>query len=429
MTRASEEKTLLLHSLYRDLLLRLGKEIGEPYCLQFDERGYDQNCRSFQEDEAIPKIAERVTDAQLVSFFAQPEIRARACKLVFRGKYYTLKAGQLSLQTEWVSIRAGLSALTHKHGGNLQAVLGACYKICVERAEQCDNYLKVQLLAKSLGANKGWRNALTDLELEGIVARNKGDISVPLELAPLIREFLDELAGETEHLNQVEEEEEIKIPEDLFDVVVGHDEVKKLFRMSLSAERPVHILLVGPPATAKSVFLSELERLPRSRYALGGTSSRAGVVDFMIENRPRYLLIDELDKMDMRDYSALLSLMESGKISRLKKGMIEEIQVKTWVFAAANREDNLPSELKSRFLRRYLSAYSEEDFEKVVRAVLVKRERVNQEIANIIANKLPKYTKDVRDAVKIARLYGKGQYMGVEELIHLVFGHTSQNPD
>jgi len=45
---------------YPDLVLKLGKEIQEPFCLQFDDRGYDQkNYRYFNRGETIPKIAEQ----------------------------------------------------------------------------------------------------------------------------------------------------------------------------------------------------------------------------------------------------------------------------------------------------------------------------------------------------------------------------------
>ena len=227
-----------------------------------------------------------------------------------------------------------------------------------------------------------------------------------------------------ETVREVEEDRGVEIPADLFDVVVGHDDLKRLFFASLRAEKPVHFLLVGPPATAKSIFLLELERLPRSRYALGGTSSRAGIVDFIIKHRPRYLLIDELEKMNMNDYSALLSLMETGEVTRLKKGMTDEIKVKTWVFAAVNRDDKLPRELKSRFLPYYLREYSEQEFKKVARAVLMKRERMDEEIAANIADKVAAYSKDVRDAVKVARLYhSKDQHMSIDELVKLALSY------
>lgn len=222
---------------------------------------------------------------------------------------------------------------------------------------------------------------------------------------------------------------DVEIPADLFDVVVGHDDLKKLFFRSLLAEKPVHILLVGPPATAKSVFLAELERLPGSRYALGGTSTRAGIVDFLLKVRPRYLLVDELDKMNMNDYSALLSLMETGEVTRLKKGMTEAIRIKTWVFAAVNRDDKLPAELMSRFSPCYVREYGEQEFKEVARNVLVKREQMEDHIAANIADQVANHSKDVRDAVRVARLYsGKRPDMTVEELVRLVFRFRRRRP-
>ena len=227
-----------------------------------------------------------------------------------------------------------------------------------------------------------------------------------------------------EHTAESEPDIDVDIPEDLFDVVVGHDGLKKVFLSSLRAEKPVHILLVGPPATAKSVFLSELEHLPGSRYALGGTSSRAGIVDFMLKHRPRYLLIDELDKMNMSDYSALLSLMETGQVTRLKKRMNDAIRIKVWVFAAVNRDDKLPTELKSRFFSCYVREYGEQEFIKVARNVLVKREHVTEEAAGSIADRVAKYSRDVRDAIRIARLYSsKGQKMSIDDLVRLAFSY------
>jgi len=42
-------------------------------------------------------------------------------------------------------------------------------------------------------------------------------------------------------------------------------------------------------------------------------------------------VIDELDKMQREDFSVLLSLMQSGVVARLKKGMREVEQMVTWV--------------------------------------------------------------------------------------------------
>ena len=42
----------------------------------------------------------------------------------------------------------------------------------------------------------------------------------------------------------------------LFDDVIGYEDVKDVFERAVKAERPVHLLLCGPPASAKSLFMS-----------------------------------------------------------------------------------------------------------------------------------------------------------------------------
>ena len=47
--------------------------------------------------------------------------------------------------------------------------------------------------------------------------------------------------------------------------IIGFKDVKNLFYMAINAEKPVHFLLVGPPASGKSLFMSCLaSRLDRS---------------------------------------------------------------------------------------------------------------------------------------------------------------------
>jgi len=65
--------------------------------------------------------------------------------------------------------------------------------------------------------------------------------------------------------DEKQEVEKADIPDDLFAHVVGHDEVKHWVSKSLASPRPVHILLAGPPATAKSMFLQALGSLPGSQ--------------------------------------------------------------------------------------------------------------------------------------------------------------------
>ena len=54
--------------------------------------------------------------------------------------------------------------------------------------------------------------------------------------------------------------------------------------------------------------------------------------------------------MKGEDISILLSLMQSGVVARLKKGMREVDQMTTWIFAGVNRKDRLAPEGLSRFV-------------------------------------------------------------------------------
>ena len=228
--------------------------------------------------------------------------------------------------------------------------------------------------------------------------RSRSTSTYKLKEPELVRECLEKL-GEIE-----EGQEEGEIPPDMFDFILGHDQLKDLLWKSINAERPVHVLMVGPPASAKSMFLGELARLPFSRFTLGGGTSKAGLSDFLLEFRPKYLIIDEMDKMALTDQSILLSLMESGVVARLKKRMREIERMTTTVYAAANRDERIWPEMKSRFFTLHLKEYSEADFISISRAVLITREKVDPNLATLIAGLLSRQTRDVREAIHFGRL-------------------------
>lgn len=218
-------------------------------------------------------------------------------------------------------------------------------------------------------------------------------------------------------------DEELEFPSDLFDVIVGFEDIKAVIKKSLEADRPVHILLVGPPSTAKSLFLMELSRLQHARYAIGGRSSKAGISRFLIETRPRYLLIDDIEKMDMKDYSVLISLMETGIVSELLASRTQAVKLKTWVFAAANDISKLPPELRSRFMRFNLEEYTPEQFKEVAVKTLTIREGLGLQLAEYIAERLMFKTRDVREAVRLRRLCKSKQE--VDEVLEAMFCYGS----
>lgn len=212
----------------------------------------------------------------------------------------------------------------------------------------------------------------------------------------------------------------VKISSNMFNDIVGYDDIKELITESLRLDKPLHVLLAGPPALAKTLFLWDLERAggDQAVWVVGSATSHAGLWDVVAEHRPRWVLVDELEKMSATDVSALLSLMEGGRLVRTKVGRTLDERVNTWVFAAANVLTSLSPELLSRFAVKQLKPYTLAKFEEVVTNVLVSREGTEEEIARTIAMSLGGKTEDVRDAVRVARLASR---IGVKRAIELLF--------
>jgi replication-associated recombination protein RarA len=192
---------------------------------------------------------------------------------------------------------------------------------------------------------------------------------------------------------------------DLFDGIIGHNDVKKLFKLSLSSDIPVHILLVGPPASAKTLFMLECIKLERSHFIIGSQSTKSGMMDYLFEARPRYLVVDEIEHMPMRDQTALLSLMETGIIAETKFQKIRKTQLKTWVYATSNGTERMLTPLLSRFVVLHFKQYKFDDFQKVATHLLV-NSGISDEIASTVANAVwyKMRSKDIRDCMKIGRL-------------------------
>ncbi|WP_375340882.1 ATP-binding protein [Candidatus Dehalogenimonas loeffleri] len=212
-----------------------------------------------------------------------------------------------------------------------------------------------------------------------------------------------------------------EISDTLFGDIIGHDGVKELLRAALLAEKPVHVLLTGPPALAKTLFLWDIERAggEKAIWLVGSATSKAGLWDLVAGREPQILLIDEIDKMNAADTAALLTMMEGGRLVRAKRGRELDINNPLRVIAASNRCEKLSPELRSRFAIRKLDPYGRAEFLTVVRGVLVRSEGLDQELAGEIARRLDGLTQNVRDAIRVARL---APQLGVEKAIALLIG-------
>jgi holliday junction DNA helicase RuvB len=68
------------------------------------------------------------------------------------------------------------------------------------------------------------------------------------------------------------------------------------------------------------MFLTEVMRVFKSSlFVVGSNTTKAGLVNQLFEKRPKFLLIDELEKMNNTDQISLLHLMETGIISEIYK--------------------------------------------------------------------------------------------------------------
>ena len=213
----------------------------------------------------------------------------------------------------------------------------------------------------------------------------------------------------------------VELGDDLFSDIIGHDEVKDLLTATLLAEKPVHVMLTGPPALAKTLFLWDIEQTfgEQAIWLVGSATSKAGLWDLVAEREPKILLIDEIDKMNAVDMAALLTMMEGGRLVRAKRGRELDIHNPLKVIAASNRMEKLSPELRSRFAVRKLNPYSRSEFLTVVKGVLIRKESMSSELAEEIAKKLDGRSQDVRDAIRIARL---APHVGVEKAIKLLLG-------
>jgi len=406
-----KERYLLLKRIFEGLtLLAIGKDLGDDYCARFDERGYDSNYNYFNEDEVVKRLANILTDEQLLNISEKYKDKL-STYWSFLGRYYTYdpEKRRLLLESSWDRIREEIHSVYRSVGESVYGILKAFLELKKDWTywSSC-KYNPLLFRAEELiGTSRGLKKALDGLRAKGIVSLHKGDIEIPPELVPLIKEVIEEIdrLRAFEAVTPALKQEAIEVPEDIFDTVIGYDDVKKLFLMSLKAEKPTHILLVGPPASAKTVMLLEISRLKDAFYLLGGSTTKVGLIDQLFNLRPKYILLDEADKMSREDYTALLSLMETGIVKETKHGKTREMILLARVYAACNIEKNLPPEILSRFqFKLHFRPYTKEEFIEVSRRVLTMREGVDEEFATYISNRVAELSRDVRESIGIARL-------------------------
>ena len=148
--------------------------------------------------------------------------------------------------------------------------------------------------------------------------------------------------------------------------IYGYDDVKEALALQLVSgfekhlpdgariRGDIHILLVGDPGIAKSQLLRYMIKIsPRGIYTSGKSSTSAGLTATAVKDElgdGRWTIeagalvladkgiaaIDEMDKMDNEDKSALHEAMEQQTISVAKAGVMATLKSRCSLLAAAN---------------------------------------------------------------------------------------------
>lgn len=208
------------------------------------------------------------------------------------------------------------------------------------------------------------------------VPLSSGGLSTRFELAIEVNNIIPmEETFEELDINEEDERQILELSEDpeIFNKMAqsispsiwGYDEIKKSLVLQLfggvhkhhadgqKSRGDMHILLIGDPGVAKSVILTFMANIsPKGRYVVGKSASGAGLTATVV--RDEYLrgwsleagamvlankglvCIDELEKMDPQDRSAMHEAMEQQTITISKANVQATLRAETSVLAAAN---------------------------------------------------------------------------------------------
>jgi replication-associated recombination protein RarA len=181
--------------------------------------------------------------------------------------------------------------------------------------------------------------------------------------------------------------------------------VKEMMLRALESSERAHTLLTGHPACAKSLFMLQMEQYIRSKvyFAEGASTTKAGIQKFIAENQDKeIIIIDEIDKMPMKDQEGLLTMMERGEFTSTKVRNTQKVKANIVIFATSNSTERLSKPLLSRFTVFEIPEYTYEEFEGIALKLIKK---LHPTVVIQIASSVWKTgSKDIRDVLKIAKL-------------------------
>jgi holliday junction DNA helicase RuvB len=204
----------------------------------------------------------------------------------------------------------------------------------------------------------------------------------------------------------------------IFSKIEGLDDIKEMMFRALESSDRCHVLLTGPPASAKSMFMLEIEKFMQSKvyFAEGSATTKAGLQRFIAENpHKEIIIIDEIDKMPLKDQEGLLSMMERGEFTSTKVRNTRTVKANIVIFATSNSTERLSKPLLSRFTIFEIPEYTYEEFEAI--SVRIVKKLPQNTVVQIASSVWKTGSKDIRDVLKIAKLCNPSD--GEEDITYL----------
>ena len=200
-----------------------------------------------------------------------------------------------------------------------------------------------------------------------------------------------------------------------FDKIEGYEDIKDIVLRALESEESFNLLLWGEPASSKTLFLIELAK-QKGAVFFDCTNTTSRILEVLEQERPKIILLDELDKFSKSWQNKLLSLLESGRIKVDQQKKQYDFTIKgAKVFATCNDLNKLSPPLRSRFRRLHLPKYSKDQFLEVAVKVCP---NLSKDTALRIGEEIWKSQGDIRDVISVSKLVKKDD--GPEEIAEII---------
>jgi replication-associated recombination protein RarA len=222
-----------------------------------------------------------------------------------------------------------------------------------------------------------------------------------------------------------------------FSNVIGNEQIKEnLYRALLREDKIINVLLIGAPATSKSLLMKQIEDQCNGVlfYDAAAGSTGSGLIEILRRNQnAKILIIDEISEMRKNDIDVMRGLLNDNRVSKTLKSQLINFRMKNLkVFATSNNPTKLSKPIKSRFQMYLINPYNTDEFIKVLNFCLIKQNIIKDEtLANELSHAMVEYhIKNIRTALSICSLiHESDKHEDIKRIIenYLVFNGAECN--